>query len=106
MKRIDWTRIKAQVMNPDGPARRMWPLWIIFVLSFAVVLSIAPMKAGLTVYGIGKIALGGIIGYTVDQCVYRVQDRPHLLQGIERGTAWKRRAWIVCACIIAMAFVP
>lgn len=103
---IDWSRLREQATNPDGPLRRMWPLWIIFVLSFAVVLNEAPLKAGLTIYGIGKVALGGIVGYVVDLCVYRPADRPHLLTGIEKGTAWKRRAWIVCAAVIAMALVP
>lgn len=103
---IDWRRIREQITNPDGPVRRMWPLWIIFVVAFWFVLDENEAKAGLTIYGIGKVALGGIVGYVVDLCVFRPGDRPHLLTGIERGTAWKRRAWIVCAALIAMALVP
>lgn len=101
---FDFTKLR--VIDEGAPLRRMWPLWIIFALSFAVVLYINPAKAGLTLYGIGKVALGGIVGYGVDRFCYREEDRPHLLQGIERGTAWKRRAWIICASIVAMALVP
>lgn len=97
---------QLRILDPGRPLRRMLPLWIIFAIAFVVVLSINPAKAGLTMYGIGKVALGGIVGYSVDRFVFREEDRPHLLLGIERGTAWKRRAWIVCAAIIAMALVP
>lgn len=103
---LDFLRPVFAGFEREGALRRMWPLWLLFVLCFAVVLLINPMKAGLTLYGIGKIALGGLIGYVIDYCAYREQDRPHNLEGIERGTAWKRRAWIICAAILAMALVP
>ncbi|MDO5625029.1 MAG: putative holin [Pseudomonadota bacterium] len=95
-----------RILDTGTPLRRMWPLWIIFALCFAVVLYLNPAKAGLTLYGIGKVALGGIIGYGVDRFTFREHERPHVLDGIERGTAWKRRSWIICAAIIAMALVP
>jgi hypothetical protein len=95
-----------RILDEGRPLRRMWPLIILFVLSFTVVLALNPVKAGLTLYGIGKVALGGLVGYGVDRYTFREEDRPHVLSGIERGTAWKRRAWIICAAIIAMAFVP
>ena len=91
----------------DNALRRMWPLWVVFVIAFAIVLFLSPMKAGLTLYGIGKVALGGLIGYLVDRYVFRDEDRPEVqIDGISKGTAWKRRAWIVCAAILAMALVP
>lgn len=103
---LDWLRPVFAGFEREGALRRMWPLWLLFALCFAVVLLINPVKAGLTLYGIGKISLGGLVGYVIDYCSYREQDRPHNLEGIERGTAWKRRAWIICAAILAMALVP
>ena len=85
---------------------RMWPLLILFAACFAVVLFLNPMKAGLTLYGIGRVALGGVLGYWTDRCVFPATDRPELLVGISRGAAWKRRAVIVAAAIVTLAFVP
>lgn len=87
----------------DAPLRRMWPLYSLFLVCFAVVLCLNPMKAGLTLFGVGKVLLGGLGGYFIDRYAFREADRPHLLTGIERGTAWKRRAWIICAAIIGFA---
>lgn len=103
---LDWLHPIIGGFEAEGALRRMWPLWLLFVLCFGVVLFLNPMKAGLTLFGIGKIALGGLIGYVVDYCAYRKDARPHNLECIERGVAWKRRAWIICAAILAMAFVP
>lgn len=86
--------------------KRMWPLLILFVITFAIVLWLQPLKAGLTLFGIAKVSLGGLIGYMIDRCVFAAEDRPHLLQGISRGAAWKRRSLIVAAAIVALAFVP
>lgn len=81
-------------------------LFLVFVITFAVVAFIAPQKAGLAVWGLSKLALGGYVGYWIDRTVFRPEDRPHLLEGIARGTAWKRRACIVSAAIIATALLP
>lgn len=86
--------------------RRMWPLVILFLITFLIVLALNPMKAGLTLFGISKVALGGLIGYVIDRCVFRAEDRPHILEGISRGAAWKRRSLIVAAAILALGFVP
>lgn len=89
----------------DNALRRMWPLWLLFVACFAVVFLINPMKAGLAVYGIGKIALGGVIGYIVSYCVMARAHRPEApLDGIALGTALKCRTWIICAAMLCMAF--
>ena len=100
------------IPNPDGwrqqlaDLKRMWPIVILFAITFAIVMLLNPMKAGLTLFGISKVALGGLIGYAVDRCVFRDADRPHKLEGISRGAAWKRRSLIVAAAIVALAFVP
>jgi hypothetical protein len=89
----------------DNALRRMWPLWLLFVACFAVVLFINPMKAGLAIYGIGKISLGGVVGYLVSYCVTARMHRPEApLDGIALGTALKCRTWIICAAMLCMAF--
>ena len=89
----------------DSALRRMWPLWILFVACFAVAIFLNPMKASLAVWGIGKITLGGVLGFIISFCVSLKAHRPEApLDGIALGTALKCRTWIICATIIAMAF--
>lgn len=97
---------QLRIFDTGTPLRRMAPLYVLFLITFSVVLFLSPAKAGLTLYGISKVLLGGLIGYAIDRWGFRPEDRPHLLQGVERGTAWKRRAWIMCAAIVALALVP
>ncbi|MEF2154667.1 putative holin [Luteimonas sp. FXH3W] len=85
---------------------RAWPLLLVFAITFAVVLTLNPAKAGLAIWGLSKLALGAYVGYWADRLTFRPEDRPHVLQGVERGTAWKRRAWIVSASIVAVALLP
>lgn len=85
---------------------RAWPLLLLFALTFAVVLWLNPAKAGLALWGISKVALCGYLGYWADRLVFRPEDRPHLLEGISRGTAWKRRSLIVAAAILAGGMIP
>lgn len=89
-----------------GDKFRAWPLAAMFLITFAVVLCLAPQKAGLALFGISKIALGGYLGYWVDRLSFRDEDRPHQLEGISKGTAWKRRAHIIAAAVIAAALIP
>lgn len=85
---------------------RAAPLALVFLLTIAVVVYLAPQKAGLALFGVSKIAMGGYLGYWVDRLTFRDEDRPHKLEGISKGTAWKRRAVIVAASIIAAALIP
>lgn len=88
----------------DNALRRMWPLWLLFAACFAVVLFQNPMKAGLIAYGIGKISIGGVVGYLVDFCATEKKNRPENLEdGIALGTARKCRTWVICATILAVA---
>lgn len=82
------------------------PLLLVFALAFAVVLDINPAKWGLAFWGVGKIALCAYLGYWVDRLCFRPEDRPHVLTGIARGTAWKRRALIIAAAILAGGMLP
>jgi hypothetical protein len=87
-------------------ATRASPLLVLFLVTFAIVALMAPVKVGLTLFGISKLALGAWLGYWVDRLCFREENRPHRLQGVAQGTAWKRRAIIVAACILAAAFIP
>lgn len=84
---------------------RASPLLIIFLLAIVPVLMMNPAKVGLTLYGIAKIGLGAYLGYWIDRLLFPYA-RPHTLDGIAQGTAWKRRAAIVAASIIAAALIP
>lgn len=86
-------------------AMRCWPLLVFFLITFAVTATLNPAKVGLTVYGLSKIAAGLFMGYWGDRVMYPYA-RPHALTGIEAGTAWKRRAALVAACVIAAALIP
>lgn len=85
---------------------RAWPLLLLFLITFTVVVFLAPQKAGLALWGVSKLALGAYLGYWADRMCFRDGDRPHLLEGISRGTAWKRRSLIVAASILAAGLIP
>lgn len=60
---------------------------------------------GLLAWGVCRVALGAWLGYWIDRTLFPY-SRPHDLDGIARGAAEKRRAMIVAACLIALAWVP
>lgn len=101
MERVrDWL---AQ-SDVDNAVLRMWPLWLLFAGCFIVVLLENWMKAQLALYGIGKIAIAGLVGYVISYFSTARKDRPeNLADGIALGTALKCRTWIICAAIIGMA---
>lgn len=88
-----------------GNQLRAWPLLLIALVLLAVVVLMAPAKLGLTLYGIGRIAVGAYSGYWADRLLFPYA-RPHTLQGIAQGAACKRRAIIVAACVVAAALIP
>lgn len=85
---------------------RAWPLLALFLATIFAVLMLNQQKAGLTLFGVSKLALGGYLGYWCDRLGFRPEDRPHRLEGISKGTAWKRRAIIIAAAIVAAALIP
>jgi hypothetical protein len=103
---IGWARVRAWLHDDGRDALRGWPLLALFAVTFTVVLFLNPAKAGLTLFGISKIALGGYLGYLCDRHGFRKEDRPHVLEGVSKGTAWKRRAIIMAAAIVAAALIP
>lgn len=84
---------------------RATPLLLLGVIALAVVLVLNPAKAGLLVWGASRIGLYAWLGYWVDRVIFPYA-RPHTLTGIAEGTAWKRRALIVAAALIAGALLP
>ena len=95
-----------RAFSPDGWALKLWPLWSLFLASFAVTLTLNPMKAGLVLYGISKVLLGGLVGLIIHWGFRRQHPLPAEPTGIETGTDWKCAAWIICAAVIALALVP
>lgn len=96
----------AYVVRPDGFLMKLWPLWSLFLVSFAVVLFLNPIKAGLIVYAISKILLAGMVGIAVHWGFRQIHPMPAAPTGIEVGTDWKCCTWIICAAEIALALVP
>lgn len=78
-------------------------LWL-FLITFAVVAVAKPVKIGLLVYGICKLACFAFAGDWSDAKIF-ADAQPENLEGIERGTAWKRKGLIVAASIIAGALL-
>ncbi len=96
----------TDLINKLRDLARAYPLLLLFLLTFAVVLMLNPAKAGLALWGVSKIALCAYLGYWADRLCFRPEDRPHVLDGISRGAAWKRRSLIVAAAIIAGGLIP
>lgn len=95
-----------RTFSDRGWLARLWPLWLLFLVSFLVVLFLNPMKAGLVIYAISKILLGGLVGLMIHWGFRRMHPMPDEPTGIEVGTDWKCAAWIICAAVIALALVP
>lgn len=96
---------------PRGRCGRLYrrltvqPVILLFLVTFGVVVALNPAKVGLVLYALSKLALFAWIGRWVDSWVF-VDARPEDLSGPAQGTAWKRRAWIVAASILAGALAP
>lgn len=80
------------------------PVLLLFIVTFAVVAFLNPMKIGLLLYGIAKLAAFAFAGDWIDGRIFSGAD-PRELNGIEQGTAWKRKGLIVAAAIVAGALL-
>jgi hypothetical protein len=78
-------------------------LWL-FVITFLVVAFLNPVKVGLLLWGICKLAAFAFAGHWVDARIFP-SAQPDDLVGVEQGTAWKRKGLIVAAAIIAGALL-
>lgn len=82
---------------------RAAPLLVLFIIAFAVVYTMNPAKAGLALWGVCRVGLFAYLAYWVDRIIF---GRLKGLSGIDLGTAWKRRAFIVGCALIAGALLP
>lgn len=78
-------------------------LWL-FAVTFAVVAFLNPLKIGLLIWGVCKLACFGFAGaWMFDRLFRRFHpDDP----GIVEGVLWKLKALIVAASIVAGALLP
>jgi Putative 2/3 transmembrane domain holin len=84
--------------------KRCAPVLVVFLIAFAVVAWLAPVKVGLVVYGGMKLAMAALGCYVIDR-VFFPYARPHTLEGIARGAAEKRRAIIFLGCALIVALI-
>jgi len=84
---------------------RATPLLLLGAITFVVVLMMNPAKVGLLIWGASRLGLYAYLGYWVDRIIFPYA-RPHTLTGVAEGTAWKRRALIIGAAILAGALLP
>lgn len=96
-----WARIAPKVRD----RLRGSPMLLLGLVAFAIVFWLNPAKLGLMLWGCSRLAVYAYIGYWVDRTLFPYA-RPHTLDGIAEGTAWKRRALIVVGCILAGALLP
>lgn len=81
------------------------PVIGLFLITFVVVAFLNPAKIGLLLWGISKLAAFTYFGDWADTRIFH-DAQPEQLSGIEQGTAWKRKGWIVAAAIIAGSQLP
>ena len=98
--------VLGRTFSEDGWLAKLWPLWLMFVIGFGAVAYQNNLKAWLVLYGISKILLGGLVGIVIHWGFRRIHPMPDQPNGIEIGTDWKCASWIICAAVIALAFVP
>lgn len=81
------------------------PVLLLAWSAFAVVAVLNSAKVGVLIWAVCKLAVFAHAGNWVD-CRIFPADQPDQLDGIEQGTAWKRKAWLICAAILAGALAP
>lgn len=87
--------------------RRGSSMLLLFMAPLLVIFIFNPIKAGLALWGLCKLGLGGYVGYWIDRVCFRGDaSRPHALQDDSMRAAWLRRAIIVAASILAVAQLP
>ncbi len=81
------------------------PIVVVFLITFAIVAFLNPVKIGLTLWGISKLTLFAWLGNWIDARRFP-HAQPEKLTGIEQGTAWKRKAAIMCVAMACGAWMP
>lgn len=102
---LKFLRVWAKVEPHLRGLLRASPLLAFGLIASVIVFWLNPAKLGLMLWGCARLAVYAYIGYWIDRIMFP-HGRPHTLDGIAEGTAWKRRALIVAACILAGALLP
>jgi hypothetical protein len=84
---------------------RAEPILVLFAITFAIVSILQPVKIGLTLWGVSKLALFAWLGDWIDRARFP-EAQPSQLDGIAQGTAWKRKAAIMCVSMACGALMP
>lgn len=98
--------VLTRTFSEDGWLAKLWPLWLMFLVSFAAVGCQNQLKAWLVLYAISKILLAGLVGIVIHWGFRKIHPMPQNPTGIEIGTDWKCCTWIIAAAVIALALVP
>lgn len=81
------------------------PVVTLAVITFGVVAALNSAKIGVLIYAVCKLAVFAHAGNWMD-CRIFAGAQPERLAGVEQGTAWKRKALIIAAAILAGALAP
>lgn len=81
------------------------PVVALAITTLIVVAILNPAKVGVLLWAVCKLLVLAHAGNWAD-CRIFGYAQPERLTGIEQGTAWKRKALIVAAAIVAGALAP
>jgi hypothetical protein len=86
--------------TPGFSLLRAWPLLVSLIALGALIWWTMPAKIFITSYGLMKLVAFALAAVLIDQTQFP-NDDPETLEGIEQGTAWKRRGLMIAAGMIA-----
>lgn len=81
-------------------ALRGYPVLLIVIVACVISVTLNPVKLGALIWMTARSFGLAYAGYWADRWLFP-NDQPEELDGIERGAAWKRQAWIVSAFVIS-----
>ena len=97
-----WTRVRDKTRGASLLLLGVVALWLIAQPNPLVDYP-QPVKIGLLAWLVCKVSVLAYLGYWIDRLLHP-KSRPGALRDIERMAAEKRRAFIVCAAILAAGF--
>lgn len=87
---------------------RAWPIAVVALAMFVIAAATSGISLAVTLYGFGKIAAAGYIGYWIDRLVFPYARPHHFRDADVDGSVYFsdltpqiRRAIVVAACVIA-----
>ena len=85
---------------------RAWPVALVAAALLAITFLSSEISAVIVLYGFGKLALAGYLGYWLDRWIFPY-GRPHEQQGQDAEIfASIRRVLLVAACLVSAALMP